>query len=242
MSPRAATATMTAVTRVRPLENDRNALALFAIGGGLLYLVVVIGITLALGADVETLGWIGFGVVVAVVLAVSGGLALFLVREARTAGSGAQPALPAAPAETTRVLVVADERCAGAELCAAIAPELGTEGAEALVVAPALVSTVHYLDSDVESAREAAQARADEIVASLAAAGYAARGTVGSESPLEAIADALAGYPADKVIVATHPAAQTNWLERGVVDRARRLYDVPVVHVIVPAVPGTPVM
>jgi hypothetical protein len=225
---------MTAMTRARPLENGRAALALFAIGGGLLYLVVVIGITLALGADMATLGWIGLGVVVAVVLAVSGGLGLFLLREAGTAGSGARPAPRAAPA-ATRVLVVADESCAAAELCAALAPELGADGAEALVVAPALVSTVHYLDSDVDSAREAAQARADEIVASLAAAGYVARGAVGSESPLEAIADALAVFPADKVIVATPPAAHTNWLERGVVDRARRLHDVPVVHVIVPA-------
>jgi len=67
----------------------------------------------------------------------------------------------------------------------------------------------------------------------LEAAGIAARGEIGSESPLEAIADALAVFPADEIVVATPPQESTNWLEQGVVERARELHEQPVTHLVV---------
>jgi GABA permease len=106
-------------------------------------------------------------------------------------------------------------------------------------VAPTLVSATHYLDSDVDEAREEARARLAETVAAFEAAGVVARGEIGSESPLEAIADAVAIFAADEIVVATPPSGRTNWLERGVVERARELYDQPVSHLVVEA--ATPV-
>jgi GABA permease len=66
-------------------------------------------------------------------------------------------------------------------------------------------------------------------------AGIVARGEVGSESPLEAIADALARFAADEIVVATTPSDRTNRLEDHVTERARELYEQPVSHLVVDA-------
>jgi hypothetical protein len=35
------------------------------------------------------------------------------------------------------------------------------------------------------------------------------------------------------VIISTHPVGRSNWLERGVVERARERFEIPVIHVVV---------
>ena len=40
-------------------------------------------------------------------------------------------------------------------------------------------------------------------------------------------------FPADEVVVSTHPPGRSNWLELGVVAEARLRFDVPVTHVVV---------
>jgi GABA permease len=130
------------------------------------------------------------------------------------------------------MLVAADEGCSGAALCRPLAERLEGRRLEVLVVAPALVSATRYLDSDVDAARDAAEVRLAETLAAFEARGIKARGEVGSESPLEAIADALALFDADEIVVATLPAERTNWLEEGVVERARALYEQPISHLV----------
>lgn len=219
---------------VRHRRPGTSTLVLFAVGGGVLYLTGILAITLAL-EDLPTAGWIGFGVAATVVLATSTALAVFLVRSSRAAGSEDPQRHAATRAGVHSVLVVADEGCSGAALCGALSESLRGRHAEVLVVAPALVSAVRYLDSDVDAARADAQARLAETVGALRASGITARGEVGSESPLEAIADALAVFLADEIIVATPPPERTNWLEQGVVERARELYETPVRHLVVDA-------
>lgn len=211
----------------------RVELVLFALGGAVVYLALVLGITLGLGEGLPLLGWIGFAVAAAIVLGAGTILSIFLWRASTAAGSEPPRYVPPAEPGVHRVLVVADEGCAGAAVCDPIVERLERTRIEALVVAPALVSPVHYLDSDEDAARRAASERAAETVDALTAEGVAARGVVGSESPLEAIADAFAEFPADEIVIATPPAAQTNWLEQGVVERARERYDVPVRHLVV---------
>lgn len=207
-----------------------SVLAGFALGGGALYLVLLVAGTLGLGESVPVLGWIGFGVVAGIVAAVAGGLAVFLVRSAR--GAGAAPVLhPAAAASvepTRRVLLVAEAECPGAALCDALVARSDAKRLEVFVAAPALVSPLHYLDSDVDEERAAAQARLDELLALLAAAGVRAQGGVGSESPLEAIADALAVFPADEVVIAAADGEPANWLDRDLLERTRSVHGLPV--------------
>ena len=61
----------------------------------------------------------------------------------------------------------------------------------------------------------------------------AAFGEIGDSDPLQAIEDALRTFAADEIIISTHPEGRSNWLERGVVSRAREHFAVPVEHVVV---------
>jgi hypothetical protein len=201
-------------------------LFLFALGGGVTYLSVTLAITLALGAELPPLGWIGFAIAATVTLAASTALAVFLVRSTQAAGAG----LPRPrPKNSRRLLLVADEACSGA----ALATSLEGRNADVFVVAPTLVSPIRFLDSDLDPGRASAQGRLAETVTALAERGIDARGVVGSEIPLEAIEDALAFFPADEIVVATPPSERANWLEEGVVERARSLWNLPVSHVVV---------
>lgn len=209
-------------------------LVLFAVGGGVVYLTMVLGLTVALGEGIPLLGWIGFALVATVVLAASTVLAVFLVRSSGAAGAEAPPRRAASTAGVHRVLVVADEGCSGEELCRPLSEQLAGRHAEVLVVAPApaLVSAAHYLDSDIDAARDAARTRLADTIGALTSAGISARGEIGSESPLEAITDALGQFPADELVIATPPPQETNWLEQGVVEHARELYALPVSHLV----------
>ncbi len=130
-----------------------------------------------------------------------------------------------------RVLVVANETVAGSELRREIM-ERGPK-AEVLVVTPALNSRIRHWTSDEDHAREDAQARLDVSVSSLAGAGVKVRGQVGDDDPIQAIDDALRAFPADEIVISTHPQGRSNWLEKGVVERARERYQCSITHVIV---------
>ena len=104
---------------------------------------------------------------------------------------------------------------------------------EVLVVTPALNSPLKHWVSDEDDARAAAQQRLDTSLAQLAEAGVEARGEVGDGDPLQAMEDALRTFGADEIIISTHPQGRSNWLERGVVEKARERFPVPITHVVV---------
>jgi GABA permease len=107
------------------------------------------------------------------------------------------------------------------------------EGGEVLVVAPALNSRLRHLFADVDKAREAAEGRLHESLKHLDEAGIKARGAVGDTDPVRAMGDALFEFDADEIIISTHPPGRSNWMEKGVVERAREETDVPITHVVV---------
>jgi hypothetical protein len=100
-------------------------------------------------------------------------------------------------------------------------------------VCPALNSRVRTWTSDEDPARAEAQSRLDASLARLGAAGVSARGEIGDGDPLQALEDALREFPADEIVVSTHPPGRSHWLEQGVVEHARHRYDVPITHVVV---------
>ncbi|HYY74457.1 MAG TPA: hypothetical protein VE662_06500, partial [Solirubrobacterales bacterium] len=51
--------------------------------------------------------------------------------------------------------------------------------------------------------------------------------------PHASIEDALRVFPADEVIISTHPPHKSRWLEQGVVERAREEIPLPITHVVV---------
>ncbi len=132
-----------------------------------------------------------------------------------------------------KILVVANETVGGGELRELLGRRAEGTAEDVLVVCPALNSRVRTWMSDEDPARAEAQARLDRSLAQLAAVGVSARGEIGDGDPLQALEDALREFPADEIVVSTHPPGRSHWLEQGVVEEAQVRYDVPVTHVIV---------
>jgi hypothetical protein len=141
-------------------------------------------------------------------------------------GSGARP---------RRILVIANETCAGRGVVDEVRYRAGGEGAEVVVVAPALAKSrlEHWLSGDHERRQSEAAARLEESVRAFEAAGMNARGSLGDADPLQALDDALRIFDPDEIIISTHPPARSNWLERQVVSKARERYRIPITHVVV---------
>ena len=132
-----------------------------------------------------------------------------------------------------RILVVANETVAGIALRAEILRRAQNHGVEVFVVCPALNSRIRRWFSDEDAARAAAQRRLDNSLASLSEVSILADGMVGDADPVQAIDDTLRFFRADELIISTHPPGRSNWLEKGVVERARSHSHVPIMHVIV---------
>jgi GNAT superfamily N-acetyltransferase len=131
-----------------------------------------------------------------------------------------------------RVLVVANETVDSARLHETIVASIGDAvGAEVVVVAPALNDRLRHWLSDDDEARRAAESRLGDAVESLGDAGVAAVGWVGDGDPLQAIDDALCFFAPDTLIIATHPEAQSHWLARNLVDRARDRFAGTIIHI-----------
>ena len=132
-----------------------------------------------------------------------------------------------------RILVVANETVGGRALLSEIRNRCRGRRSEILVVTPALTSQVKHWASDVDEAIEEAKRRLAASVRAIEAVGLEARGEVGDSEPNVAIEDALHTFPADEIVISTHPPQRSKWLERGVVERARSEVDLPVTHVVV---------
>jgi nucleotide-binding universal stress UspA family protein len=129
-----------------------------------------------------------------------------------------------------RVLVVANETVEGDVLHEAIG---ATGAAEVHVVSPALNSRLRHWLSDEDEAHRTAEDRLAACLERLRNAGVDARGSVGDGDPLQALSDALHFFPAEEIVIATHPEGRSHWLARNLVARARSRFAQPVVHVVV---------
>jgi len=136
-------------------------------------------------------------------------------------------------AGTHRILVCANETVGGGALLNEIRNRCKGRRNEILVVTPAITSQVKHWVSDVDEAIADADRRREASVKAINEAGLDARGEVGDSDPNVAIQDALLTFPADEVIISTHPPHRSRWLERGVVERAREEIDLPITHVVV---------
>jgi hypothetical protein len=133
-----------------------------------------------------------------------------------------------------RILVVANETVGGRALMDEIRNRARGRECQILVVTPALTrSQLQHWTSDVDEALAEADRRREKSVRAIEAAGLRVSGEVGDSDPNAAIESALLRFPADELIISTHPPERSRWLERGVVERARRDIELPITHVIV---------
>jgi hypothetical protein len=131
-----------------------------------------------------------------------------------------------------KVLAVVSEPVSADVLKSALG-ESEASAAEVLVVAPALISKRRMILSDPDPAIERAEQVQEETVERLDEEGVDAAGDTGESDPLLAIQDALQTFPADEIVLLTHPAGEQNWLEEGLVDEAKERFDPPVRHMLV---------
>jgi hypothetical protein len=133
-----------------------------------------------------------------------------------------------AVADERHVLVIANDTLSGEQLRERIIGEGGH--AKLDILAPVLLSRVHYGVSDIDRELEAARARLERSLQWARAQGIDARGEIGDPSATTAIEDELRDFGADEVIVFTEPRESPTWQEREQLERLRAELDVPVVH------------
>jgi hypothetical protein len=129
-----------------------------------------------------------------------------------------------------RILYVAHQACGNPALCAEVRAHAAA-GAEMLVVAPVLSSPLHRWASDYDEDREFAQARLDESIGCLCRSGLRVRGALGDADPVQAMADALVGFPAEEIVICLQEPERPHWLRKGIVERARERFGVPVTEI-----------
>jgi hypothetical protein len=131
----------------------------------------------------------------------------------------------------SKVIALVSEPVSGDALRAAIGDR--ADDAEVLVVAPALNSKLRFWMSDPDPAIERAEAVQEETVERMDEEGVDAAGDTGESDPVLAIQDALQTFPADEIVLFTHPRGERNWLEEGVVDDVKERFGLPVAHIVV---------
>jgi hypothetical protein len=105
------------------------------------------------------------------------------------------------------------------------------DGAEVLVVSPAVnESPVAFWVSDSDEAIADAESTARQTADALAAEGARTRAETGESEPLLALQDALATFPADRVVVFTRDDEESQrYREDDVAGEAQRRFGVPVI-------------
>jgi hypothetical protein len=101
--------------------------------------------------------------------------------------------------------------------------------AEVLVVSPASQrSPLRFWMSDADEAIAGAQSTADETAERLEEEGVDAVGVPGEGEPAQALQDALATFPADRIVVFTHPEGERDYREDAGLRDAEGRFGVPI--------------
>ncbi|MEO8690629.1 MAG: hypothetical protein ABI611_20720 [Solirubrobacteraceae bacterium] len=104
-------------------------------------------------------------------------------------------------------------------------------GGDVHIVAPALNSRLRHYVSDTDAAWTAARARLEQASERLAPRVGSVTVEVGDADPLVAIADALAVVRPAELVVGTLPTGHSHWLEKGLLEKVRERFSLPVTHV-----------
>jgi hypothetical protein len=138
--------------------------------------------------------------------------------------------------EMSRVLLVASQASIGPQLMREIRFRVREPSTEIFVLCPVLDTPVEHWAGGSDADRATAREFLHSLLDQLNATGIEATGSVGENEPLVAIEDALRRFPADEILIATHPFDERGWLEHGIVAKIRARSELPITH-IMPAHP-----
>jgi hypothetical protein len=131
-----------------------------------------------------------------------------------------------------KLLVVTPEPVDAALLRSAVGDDV--RGAEVLVISPATNrSKLAFWVSDSDEAIEEAEGAQTETVERLEEEGVDAAGDTGEGEAAVAIRDALATFPADRIVVFSHPEGDRDYREDDGLADAEERFGVPVTHAVI---------
>jgi hypothetical protein len=130
-----------------------------------------------------------------------------------------------------RVLVVTNETLADANEVPEPLRPIFEEAEEIYVIAPTLTTWLQWVASDVDRARVWADDRLRKVFDHMHAAGLEPAGTVAGENQVTAIADALAKFDADLIVLRLHApdSENENWREHRIAKQVREHFDLPTI-------------
>ncbi len=113
-----------------------------------------------------------------------------------------------------KLLVVTSEPISSGQLRDAVGDGAAQNQTEVMVLAPALQdSGLRFWLSDADEAIQRAEEVRRTTVENLDQEGVAASGDTGESDPIDAIQDALATFPADRIVLFTHPGSERRYRE-----------------------------
>ena len=126
-----------------------------------------------------------------------------------------------------RLLFVADAAVAYVEELPRSVRAVIDAAAEVYVVTPTLPGRLAWLADDVDGFRHVADERLDTVLGHLRSIGAHADGTAIRGSLTTVIADAVAGFHPDHILIALRPE-HSNWQERRLLEHIEQRFDLPV--------------
>jgi hypothetical protein len=99
---------------------------------------------------------------------------------------------------------------------------------EVLVITPILPGGLQWLASDTDRARHEADERLGTVLGQLEAMDVQVEGRVGDETPLTAFDDAVDDFRPDHILIALRSSEHAGWQERGLLDKVRERFRLPV--------------
>lgn len=215
---------------------------------------VIVGFGVGISALVvlTTLGW---AALVAIVLLIPIGVVAILLtlnhmmREPEEIGARAlerpvpdvRPAQPASArtpavedplverpgASIQRLLIVSDVAAASPRDLPDPARTVIEDAANVRVVAPVLPGRLDWLCNDDGQAKHAADERLRAVLANVRALGAHAGGRIGADTVLVAVADAVAEFDPDHILIALSGNGHARWQEHGLLSHIEEHYGLP---------------
>ena len=128
-----------------------------------------------------------------------------------------------------KILVLTTEPVNADQLRAALPADSDPKDAEVMVVAPALhKNALRFWVSDADEAIGKAEDVSHQSIEQLGAEGVSASGDTGEGDFVEAIEDALKTFPADRILIFTHPDSEQRYKEDVDPDELEQRFGVPV--------------
>ena len=131
-------------------------------------------------------------------------------------------------ARIERLLFVADAAVADVEELPPAVRSVLDAATKVHVLTPTLPGRLAWLSDDVDGYRHVADERLDTVLGHLRSIGVDASGLAGRGSVLTVIADAVADFTPDHILLALRSSEHANWQERRLVEHIEQRFDLPV--------------